>query len=108
MSETPIIYMPELQGRLTDREIENKVTEAEKRGDFDLWNEELTNPTTPPIWEGPEFRHDTVQSPAAPRLETQPSIIDQNEAMTHQQGVEYVGKITAHLAKYRSDYVLTA
>ena len=63
MSETPIIYMPEHQGRLTDREIENKVTEAEMRGDFDLWNEEIASPATPPIWEAPELNHNVVQPP---------------------------------------------
>lgn len=61
MSETPIFTMPEYQGRLTDSEIENRVTEAEKRGDFNLWEEEMVDPS---LFETPEVNHQAVQPPA--------------------------------------------
>lgn len=60
MSETPIFAMPEYQGRLTDREIENRVTESEERGDFNLWEEEMVNPS---LFETPEVNHEAIQPP---------------------------------------------
>lgn len=97
MSETPIFTVPEYQGRLTDREIENRVTEAESRGDFDLWEDEIA----PPIWDGPEFTHETVQAPTARQVEAQPSIVEQHNRMTDAQNVAYIGAITPHVSQAR-------
>jgi hypothetical protein len=117
MSETPIFTVPEYQGRLTDREIENRVTEAESRGDFDLWEDEIT----PPIWDGPDFtRHEDVQPLNPQQVEAQPSIVEQHNRMTDAQNVAYIGAITPYVAAhrdatirqnlpvYRSDYALGA
>lgn len=99
MSETPIFTVPEYQGRLTDSEIENRVTDAEKHGDFNLWEEELT----PPIWDGPEITHENVQAPTTRQVEAQPSIVEQHNQMTDAQNVAYIGALTPYVTARRSE-----
>lgn len=93
MSETPMFTVPEYSERLTDREIENRVNDAE----FDLWEEQLT----PPVWDGPETRHEVVQAPSAYQVEAQPSIVEQHNRMTDEQNIAYIGAITPHVSHAR-------
>lgn len=101
---TPTFIMPEHRAELSDWEIENP--HKSRAEHFDLTREEFD--VSPPMWDGPDFTHETVHAPDARQIEAQPSVIEQHNAMTDEQNVAYIGALTPHIARMRNEFVLAA
>lgn len=103
----PTFIMPNQRAELSDWEIENpRATSAEKEHyEFQRADNEVL---TPPIFPGTERNHQDVARVHVEAVETQPSIIEQHNNMTHQEQVVYMRTMTPMMPKVRSEYTLAA